>query len=57
MTCSSRIFERDGTPFTKTGRVTDFDRERPAVDLVAAALWVVNPLRRGIAISVDREQS
>ena len=46
--------EPNGTTFTKTARVSDFDRDRPAVDLVAAALSVVNPLKRGMASFDDR---
>lgn len=46
--------EPDGSTFTKTARVADFDRDRPAVDLVAAALSVVNPLKRGMASFDDR---
>ena len=50
-------FNRDGSTFTKTGRINDFDRERPAVDLVTAALSVVNPLKRAMAMPSDGEQS
>jgi len=49
--------EADGTTFTKTARVADFDRDRPAVDLVAAALSVVNPLKRGMAGFDDRHET
>ena len=48
-------FQRDGSIFAKTARLEDFDRERPAVDLVAAALSIVNPLKRGMASFVDKE--
>ncbi|GAB2871667.1 hypothetical protein GCM10027093_04130 [Paraburkholderia jirisanensis] len=43
-------FERDGATFTRTVRLQNFDRERPAMDLVAAALSVVHPVRRGMAM-------
>jgi hypothetical protein len=45
--------EPNGTTFTKTARVSDCDRDRPAVDLVAAALSAVNPLKRGMASFAD----
>jgi hypothetical protein len=50
-------FLRDGTTYTRTGRLEDFDRERPAVDLVVAALSVVNPVRRGMAMFPDPDPS
>lgn len=46
--------EPDGSTFTKIARVADFDRDRPAVDLVAAALSMVNPLKRGMPSFDDR---
>lgn len=38
--------ECDGSTFTKTTRLDDFNRERPAVDLVSAALSVSVRSRR-----------
>lgn len=50
-------FEHDGSTFTKTARLPDFDCERPAVDLVAAALSVVRPLKRTMSsFTTDSEK-
>jgi hypothetical protein len=46
--------DADGSTFTKTARVANFDRDRPAVDLVTAALSVVNPIKRGMASFDDQ---
>ncbi|MGF6367932.1 hypothetical protein OKW40_000682 [Paraburkholderia sp. RAU6.4a] len=49
-------FRRYGSIFKGTARLEDFDHERPAVDLVAAAPSVINPFKRGMASFAENEE-